>query len=86
MCLDQIYNNYVVAMQNSIMTGMDFNRGTTNLMTVSFAFQDPLKQNLSVLRQLMAVDVPIKMVCEQALCTHLHLNICTRVCRKCALY
>ncbi len=44
------------------MTGIDFNRGTTNLMKVNFAFQDP--QNVSVLRQLMAVDGPIKMVCK----------------------
>ena len=47
------------------MTGMDFNRGTSNLKTVNFVFPDPQNQNVSVLRQLMAVDAPIKMVCEQ---------------------
>ncbi|XP_064395033.1 mediator of RNA polymerase II transcription subunit 25-like isoform X2 [Halichondria panicea] len=52
---------YPKAMLNSIMTGMDFNRGTSNLKTVNFVFPDPQNQNVSVLRQLMAVDAPIKM-------------------------
>ncbi len=56
-----LIQSFNITMQNSIMTGIDFNRGTTNLMKVNFAFQDP---NVSVLRQLMAVDGSIKMVCE----------------------
>ncbi len=67
-------------MQNSIMTGMDFNRGTTNLKTVNFVFPDPQNQNVSVLRQLMAVDAPIKMVCEQVLC--IYIIICFLDCNQ----
>ncbi len=62
-------------MQNSIMNGMDFKGGTTNLKTVVFQFQESLKQNLSVLRQLMSIEASNKMVRVVMRC---HLTLLTK--------